>query len=59
VLVHNARIATIGARAEDIFYITDLGHRPITDPGRLARVRDTLLERLEDLPDREASLPRQ
>ncbi len=59
VLVHNARIATIGARAEDIFYITDLAHRPITDPGRLARIRDTVLERLADLPDREASLPRQ
>jgi [protein-PII] uridylyltransferase len=30
----NARIATLGARAEDVYYITDLHDRPLTEPAQ-------------------------
>ena len=28
--LHGAKISTIGERAEDVFYITDLGQQPLT-----------------------------
>ncbi len=31
IVIHNAKIATIGARAEDIFFITDTENRPVDD----------------------------
>ena len=37
--VHHAKIATLGERAEDLFYITDLDNHPITeaeDQGKIA-----------------------
>jgi [protein-PII] uridylyltransferase len=46
VLVHNARITTIGEQAEDVFIITDLNRQPITDEWHLALIRDCLLRRL-------------
>jgi [protein-PII] uridylyltransferase len=46
VLVHNARITTIGEQAEDVFLITDLKQRPIDDECHLALIRDCLLRRL-------------
>ena len=30
--VRNARITTLGARVEDVFFITDATHHPIEDP---------------------------
>jgi [protein-PII] uridylyltransferase len=50
VLVHNARITTIGEQAEDVFIITDLQHQPITDEWHLALIRDCLLKRLGKPP---------
>ena len=29
--VYNAKIATLGERVEDVFFITDLNHKPLTD----------------------------
>ena len=29
--LHNAKIMTVGERAEDVFYITDFEHRPLTE----------------------------
>jgi [protein-PII] uridylyltransferase len=31
VRLQNARITTLGARAEDVYYITDRNNRPLTD----------------------------
>lgn len=44
--LQNAKIATFGERAEDIFFITDSHNRPITSESDLARLRDTLTEYL-------------
>jgi len=47
VRLQNARIATVGARAEDVFFVTDLRGRPLGDPGLIARLRARLIELLE------------
>lgn len=37
--LHNAKITTIGSRAEDIFYVTDQQLRPIRDPAALKKIK--------------------
>jgi [protein-PII] uridylyltransferase len=34
--LQNAKIATLGARAEDVYFITDRNNRPLTDPAQFA-----------------------
>ena len=46
--LQNAKIATIGARAEDIFYITDSEALPITDAAAQQALREALLKHLAD-----------
>jgi [protein-PII] uridylyltransferase len=45
--VHNAKIATAGEQADDVFYITDLEDRPIQDRDRQAEIEKALREALE------------
>lgn len=47
VRVHDARIATFGERAEDLFTISDRDDRAITDDQALQSIRDALLDYLE------------
>jgi [protein-PII] uridylyltransferase len=42
--LHDARISTIGSRAEDIFRITDRQDRPLSDDRLKKQLRDTLIE---------------
>ncbi len=42
ILLDAAKIGTIGERAEDVFYITDKAHAPITDEAQLESLRDEL-----------------
>ncbi len=42
--LQNARIATIGARVEDIFYITDMDNAPIHDPVKFECLRNTIVD---------------
>ena len=42
-----AKISTYGARAEDIFFITDLEHCPITDGATLVALEREICERLQ------------
>jgi [protein-PII] uridylyltransferase len=44
VRVHNARISTIGSRAEDIFLISDRSDRPLTDEATRRTLKETLIE---------------
>ncbi len=46
--VHNARIATLGERAEDVFFVTDLHNQPIKDVREQERIRDMLVRELGD-----------
>ncbi|MGI9304324.1 MAG: [protein-PII] uridylyltransferase [Gammaproteobacteria bacterium] len=52
VIVHNARISTIGARAEDLFYVTDTGGQKITDPQTQENIRASLQRHLQELETR-------
>ena len=47
VVIQNAKIATIGARAEDIFFVTDEHNRPLEDPRLQERVAATIKHYLD------------
>lgn len=47
ILLNSAKIATIGERAEDVFYITDRMHRPIKDERTLDELREVLVRTLD------------
>ena len=44
--LHNAKVATFGARIEDIFFVTDLANKPITDSKQQNKIRQQILDRL-------------
>ncbi len=46
--LQNARIATLGERAEDVFFITDKQKQPISDPALCAQLADSLRSQLDD-----------
>ncbi len=43
----SAKIATVGALADDTFFVTDLDDQPIEDPARLRGISAALAERLD------------
>ncbi|MEW6352947.1 MAG: [protein-PII] uridylyltransferase [Pseudomonadota bacterium] len=47
VRLQTAKIATLGARAEDIFFITDAHNRPLTDISQLTRLRKAIVKYLD------------
>lgn len=47
ILLENAKVATIGERAEDVFFITDSAHAPIRDRQMQARIREALTNELD------------
>jgi [protein-PII] uridylyltransferase len=49
--VHDARIATFGEKAEDVFHITDERNRAL-DPDRQQALREALLQILDGDPNR-------
>jgi [protein-PII] uridylyltransferase len=48
VRLFNARIATLGARAEDVYYITDLENRPLTDAAQLECLEQAIHKYLDE-----------
>ncbi len=51
ILLNAAKIATIGERAEDVFFITDKQHQPITDEATLEELREVLIRTLDRTPE--------
>jgi len=47
VQLHNAKIATVGARVEDVFFVTDCENRPLNDPRKYAELRAALVGQLD------------
>lgn len=44
--LHDAKITTIGSRAEDVFYVTDQLGKPIEDQARREKLREKILQAL-------------
>lgn len=45
--LHTAKIATIGAKAEDIFFISDHNNQPLSEPEQFEQLKQTLLKLLD------------
>ncbi|MEJ1411402.1 MAG: [protein-PII] uridylyltransferase, partial [Candidatus Sedimenticola sp. (ex Thyasira tokunagai)] len=45
----NAKIATIGAKVEDTFFITDRENRPISEPSQLQCIEKSIHERIDQI----------
>jgi len=50
-LLQNARIATLGERVEDVFFVTGQDGKPLTDPAQCEQLRKALRERLDSSED--------
>ena len=46
VRLQNAKITTVGERAEDVFFVTDAEHRPLSDPAAREDLRAAILARI-------------
>jgi [protein-PII] uridylyltransferase len=57
VRLQNAKIATIGARAEDVFFITDQQNRPIREAHQYIALRESLLQHLQQQGQDSAQTP--
>ncbi|HEY0289501.1 MAG TPA: [protein-PII] uridylyltransferase [Pseudomonas sp.] len=44
--LQNAKIATLGERVEDVFFITDEHNQPLSDPQLCSRLQDAIVEQL-------------
>jgi len=49
--LHNAKIATLGAQVEDVFFVTDRENRPLNDSRKYAALRAALVEQLDSGED--------
>ena len=45
--LYNAKIATLGERVEDVFYLTDRNHLPLTDPDFNLMIQQTICDELD------------
>ena len=48
VLVHQARITTLGENVEDIFHITDRNNQPIIKAEDISRITQTLSDKIDN-----------
>ncbi|GAB3388421.1 bifunctional uridylyltransferase/uridylyl-removing protein GlnD [Azotobacter armeniacus] len=46
--LQNAKIATLGERVEDVFFVTDARNQPLSDPELCARLQLAIVEQLAD-----------
>ncbi|GAD63130.1 [protein-PII] uridylyltransferase [Aquipseudomonas alcaligenes] len=54
--LQNAKIATLGERVEDVFFITDAHNQPLADPELCARLQDAIVQQLSQANGENASL---
>jgi [protein-PII] uridylyltransferase len=50
-LVQNARIATLGERAEDVFFVTGRDGQPVSDPELCQRLQKHIKQELDDIEE--------
>jgi [protein-PII] uridylyltransferase len=46
--LQNAKIATLGERVEDVFFVTDANNQPLSDPELCARLQQAVVDQLSD-----------
>ena len=46
--LQNAKIATLGERVEDVFFVTDAHNQPLSDPQLCTRLQATMIAQLSD-----------
>jgi len=46
--LQNAKIATLGERVEDVFFVTDAHNQPLSDPELCMRLQETMVAQLSD-----------
>ncbi|MGE8362508.1 [protein-PII] uridylyltransferase [Pseudomonas sp.] len=56
--LQNAKIATLGERVEDVFFVTDAHNQPLSDPELCIRLQDAIIEQLSDAHGQSADLSR-
>ena len=44
--LQNAKITTLGERVEDVFFVTDANHQPLSDPQLCERLQQAIVEQL-------------
>jgi [protein-PII] uridylyltransferase len=54
--LQNAKIATLGERVEDVFFITDARNQPLADPELCARLQQAIVEQLSQANGENVSL---
>ena len=54
--LQNAKIATLGERVEDVFFITDAHNQPLADPEQCARLQDAIVQQLSQANGENVSL---
>lgn len=56
--LQNAKIATLGERVEDVFFVTDAHNHPLSDPELCARLQEAIIEQLSDADGEKIELSR-
>ena len=56
--LQNAKIATLGERVEDVFFVTDACNQPLSDPDLCARLQNAIIEQLSDADGNRVELSR-
>ncbi|MBD2838162.1 [protein-PII] uridylyltransferase [Pseudomonas sp. JM0905a] len=46
--LQNAKIATLGERVEDVFFVTDANNQPLSDPELCLRLQEAIVSQLSD-----------
>ena len=54
--LQNAKIATLGERVEDVFFVTDAHNQPLSDPQLCQRLQEAIVTQLSADPGAEAAL---
>jgi [protein-PII] uridylyltransferase len=53
--VQNAKIATLGERVEDVFFVTDADNQPLSDPQFCVRLQQALIKELQQENEQQPS----
>ncbi|RJG10166.1 [protein-PII] uridylyltransferase [Pseudomonas cavernicola] len=56
--LQNAKIATLGERVEDVFFVTDAHNHPLSDPELCARLQEAIIKQLSDADGEKIELSR-